>query len=292
MLVVAVVVAAGAIAGVLVTGAAKRWPSLDPGAPHLTRRRIRTAVHDHPGLGGVLARRLDPGAVTGLLLTVAVGLAVGAFVATGIVLAMIGTERGLQRGDLPVTRWAAEQTTAGSAEVLALISRLGGTGTAVLVGGALALVGLRRRPSWSLPAFLLISIGGQFALVAVIKALIERARPDIDQLTGFAGASFPSGHAAAAATVWAVAALVLTLGPGRRYANALPGIAVGIAVAVATTRVMLGVHWFTDVVAGLAVGWGWFALCSIAFGGRVLHFGEPVQRAEDVAARTAVAARS
>lgn len=208
---------------------------MDPGAPHLTRRAIRTAVHDHPGLRGILGRRLDPGAVTGLLLTVAVGLTVGAFVATGIVLAVVG---------------------------------------------------LRQRPSWSLPAFLAVSIGGQFALVAVIKALIERARPDLAQLTGFAGASFPSGRAAAAATVWAVAALVLTRGAGRRYATALPGIAVGIAVAVAATRVMLGVHWFTDVVAGLAVGWGWFALCSIAFGGRVLHFGEPVEIAGEAAART------
>jgi undecaprenyl-diphosphatase len=59
--------------------------------------------------------------------------------------------------------------------------------------------------------------------------------------------------------------------------------AVGVAVAIATTRVLLGVHWVTDVIAGLLVGWAWFALCSIAFGGRRLRFGEPVEIATQAA---------
>ena len=68
----------------------------------------------------------------------------------------------------------------------------------------------------------------------------------------------------------------------RRLALTLLG---AIAVAVAASRVALGVHWTTDVIAGLLLGWSWFALCAIAFGGRVLHFGEPVEVVEAEAAK-------
>jgi membrane-associated phospholipid phosphatase len=45
--------------------------------------------------------------------------------------------------------------------------------------------------------------------------------------------------------------------------------------------VLLDLHWLTDVIGGLALGWGWFAVCAIAFGGRILRFGAA---AETVAA--------
>jgi hypothetical protein len=50
--------------------------------------------------------------------------------------------------------------------------------------------------------------------------------------------------------------------------------------AVAASRVLLGVHWVTDVVAGVALGFGWFVVCSIAFGGALLHFAAPAERVE------------
>jgi membrane-associated phospholipid phosphatase len=41
------------------------------------------------------------------------------------------------------------------------------------------------------------------------------------------------------------------------------------------------VHWLSDVLGGLALGWAWFALSSIAFGGRLLRFGAPVAAAAE-----------
>jgi undecaprenyl-diphosphatase len=47
--------------------------------------------------------------------------------------------------------------------------------------------------------------------------------------------------------------------------------AIGITVAVAASRALLDLHWLSDVVGGLSLGWGWFALCAVIFGGRLLR---------------------
>jgi membrane-associated phospholipid phosphatase len=71
------------------------------------------------------------------------------------------------------------------------------------------------------------------------------------------------------------------LGRGRsvRARAILAGVGAAIAVAVACSRVFLGAHWTSDVVGGLVLGWTWFAVCAVAFGGRVLRLGEPAAEA-------------
>ena len=116
-----------------------------------------------------------------------------------------------------------------------------------------------------------------------IKQLLDRVRPTFNPITETLGPSFPSGHSATAAALYAAVALVLARRRSPRVRALLAGGAVGIAVGVACSRVMLGVHWLSDVVAGLAFGWAWFSVCAIAFGGRFLHFGAPVETATRVA---------
>jgi undecaprenyl-diphosphatase len=58
---------------------------------------------------------------------------------------------------------------------------------------------------------------------------------------------------------------------GPRTRRALGAAAAAIAVAVAGSRVLLDLHWLSDVIGGLALGWGWFALCASLFGGRLLR---------------------
>jgi len=118
-----------------------------------------------------------------------------------------------------------------------------------------------------------------------IKDLIDRARPTIDASAASLGPAFPSGHSAGTAACFAAIALVAGRSRSHRAHAWLAGAAIFIAVAVtvATSRVLLGVHCLSDVIAGLALGWAWFALRGFAFGGRLPRFDPPREAAERVA---------
>jgi undecaprenyl-diphosphatase len=194
---------------------------------------------------------------------------------------MAETHTGFGSWDLALARWGGDHATAGSARAMRDVSLLGGTTGVIAAALLVAALSATRRRWGSVVGFLTVVVAGQFAVANLIKVAVGRHRPDLHQLTGFSGSSFPSGHATAAAATYGAAALLLGRGRSRRTRDALAAVAVAIAVAVASSRVLLGVHWFTDVLAGMAVGWLWLAVCSIAFGGRFLHFGAPVAAAEE-----------
>jgi membrane-associated phospholipid phosphatase len=141
--------------------------------------------------------------------------------------------------------------------------------------------------------FLITATVGQTLMSNLVKELVDRVRPTANPIAHTLGPSFPSGHTTGAAACFAAFALVLGRGRSRNVQSLLAGAAVFIAVAVAASRVLLGVHWLTDVIGGLALGWGWFALCSIAFGGRLLRLGAPIEaatRVSEASTRTSTSA--
>jgi membrane-associated phospholipid phosphatase len=225
------------------------------------------------------AARLDPEKATGLALT----LALGVVLLGGIVLALLAVvvrSTDLLSGlDRSVAEWGDHHATAWSHDALTLVTDLGETVTVVVVAIVVAIVDWRRTRNRWVPPFLLVVILGDKLLTEAIKQLVDRARPTIEAVATTLGPSFPSGHTSTAAASWAAFALVAGRWWGRRSWPALAGIAVGIAVGVACSRVLLDVHWLTDVLAGLALGWAWFAACAIAFGGRVLRFGATAEAA-------------
>jgi membrane-associated phospholipid phosphatase len=282
IVVLAAVTAVAGIAGWLV---ARRLPDTEIAAPTLEPRSIAREVAAHALLRRVLRRDPRADVTTAALLVVALVLVVVVAASLSAIWLMIRAEAGLALGDDPVARWAADNAEPWSSDVLGQVSRLGGTGAVVIFSLVVAAIGFRRQPTLAVPLFILLTAGGQFALSNAIKWSVDRARPDLLQLTGHAGTSFPSGHATAAAATYACFALVLGRGRSRRARAALVAMATGITAAVGATRVFLGVHWLTDVIAGTLLGWAWFAVCSIAFGGRILRFGAPIDVAEAAAHR-------
>jgi membrane-associated phospholipid phosphatase len=267
------------LAGLGAAAVARRYPGA--GAPAVVEVAREAGEHATGSAGRRAARaaRLDPEKATGLALT----LALVAVIAGGVVLALLAVVvrstdvlSGLDSG---VAEWGDRHSSAWTHDALTAVTYLGETVTVVLVAIVVAGVEIARtRSRWVVP-FLVAVILGDKLLTEAIKQLVDRARPEIEAVAATLGPSFPSGHTSTAAASWAAFALVAGRWWGRRSWPALAGLAVGIAVAVALSRVFLDVHWLSDVLGGLALGWAWFAACAIAFGGRLLSFGAAAQAA-------------
>ena len=234
---------------------------------------VGRGIGHHNRLRRFIKSRLNPAAATGLALTVALGAVMAGGIVIGVLAYLVRTNSRLLNLDASVAQWGADHAGSVSERGLTLITLLGETWFVVLLAVFVFLVAHARRPNRWIPLFLLTVLVGQWLLVNGIKELLDRVRPALNPIAETLGPSFPSGHTTAAAAFYAAAALVLGRGVQSHGRALLAGAAAGIAVAVACTRILLDVHWLTDTIAGLSLGWAWFATCSVAFGGRLLTFG-------------------
>ena len=155
--------------------------------------------------------------------------------------------------DLPIQRGVEAHRTSGLDELFLTFSRLGSTVFVLLVGTILAAVTWRR--CRAVGVALLVATFSRPLLETAIKLLISRDRPDFDRLVQGTGYSFPSGHVMAAVALWGLMPLVVSLYTNRRWLWwASVVVSGGLILGIAASRVYLGVHWFSDVTAGLIVG--------------------------------------
>lgn len=158
---------------------------------------------------------------------------------------MVASRAGLARGT--------------SLTVLARLVTALGSFPAVGTLAAVAVVGLwiRTRQLWT-PAILASSVAATAGLVTLLKIAVGRPRPDVGTLLGSPAAdySFPSGHTTNATLLYVLAALLLTAGLRPVWRRLAIGAAVLLALLIGLSRIYLGYHWVTDVLAGwlLAVG--------------------------------------
>ncbi len=102
---------------------------------------------------------------------------------------------------------------------------------------------------------LLLAFVANLALEAALKSSIGRPRPDLLQLVPGNGPSFPSGHVLAAVGFYGALAVVAWRSTSRAWARSASFlVATTVILCVGFSRIYLGVHWFSDVVGGLAIG--------------------------------------
>lgn len=147
------------------------------------------------------------------------------------------------------------------AQVVTSFGSVFGAVGVTLAGMALA----RRRPR--VAAQIAVGALGGVSAELVIKRFFRRERPHIlTHLEHVTSTSFPSGHAMASSSLYLTLAFVVARGQRKRTRRAAAFAGAGaVASSVAATRVYLGVHWPTDVLAGLVLGTAWACAAEAGF---------------------------
>lgn len=186
--------------------------------------------------------------------TTAAVLAFCATVFAALTLAVLWSNRA-DRLDVRFVTWVHETSPEALVDLMRVLTYLGSVAVlgpvALVAGMLLVLRGYPRAAAFVFAAFLageLVSQG--------VKQLVERQRPELDEpfvlLSTYA---FPSGHAMAATTTWgALAVVAWALWPHRRPRTLAVATTCALVVVVAASRVVLGVHFVLDVLAGIAGG--------------------------------------
>jgi undecaprenyl-diphosphatase len=109
----------------------------------------------------------------------------------------------------------------------------------------------------------LVAVAGGVAMTHFLKEGFDRPRPDlVSHQVHVSNPSFPSGHATMAAVVYlSLGVLFARSLPRRRLRAYVIFVSAAIATLVGISRIYLGVHWPTDVLAGLALGSAWALMC-------------------------------
>jgi undecaprenyl-diphosphatase len=113
--------------------------------------------------------------------------------------------------------------------------------------------------------FLVVASLGSLLLNAVLKLFFERPRPIVPWAVAPTDFSFPSGHTMNSAVVYGALAVVVWSVAGRRAGSLAVALAIVLALAIGTSRIYLGYHYFADVVGGLLAAVSWLVIVVAAF---------------------------
>ena len=160
--------------------------------------------------------------------------------------------------------------------VVKAITWLGSSGVLWTVIGALAVVlAIRRR--WRLAVYLLVAGAGAVVLDPVLKSLVGRLRPVVAHPVAHGtGNSFPSGHSLGSVVCYGAVLLAFLPATRGRWRRAFTAGILTLAALIGISRILLGVHYISDVLGGWALGITWLGVTALAFELTRQAAGQPV----------------
>ena len=133
-----------------------------------------------------------------------------------------------------------------------------------LIGMAVVVLAIRRR--WRLAIYLLVTGAGELTLDPVLKALVGRLRPVVAHPVAYGnGDSFPSGHALGSLVCYGALFLVFLPATRGAWRRVFIAVIVTLIVAIGASRLLLGVHYLSDVLGAWALGITWLGVTACAF---------------------------
>jgi membrane-associated phospholipid phosphatase len=219
-----------------------------------------------------IALRMGPYAAMWATLLVGAAAVVTLAAFAGEVYEDVTESDGVSGLDLPILGVMVAGRTPELAAAGTAFTNLGGpVGSTLLALVALAVLSLASR-SWRPTILLVAAAGGSLLMTVVGKDLFGRLRPDSTMAVPpfETSPSFPSGHTLNTTTIMAVVAYLTCLLVHRTWVRTTVILACGaFALAMGLSRVFLGHHWFTDVLAAWMLGLAWAGLVILAH--RVFH---------------------
>jgi undecaprenyl-diphosphatase len=217
----------------------------------------------HPRTAGFIAARFARGEYLGLHLTVGFLISLAAlWIFAGVTEDVVHHDP-LTTFDLAVTKWIRAHTTPLGDRIFTVVSLIGSPIVMAAVGTIGAILIIVRR-KWLVLAAWIAGFMGAGALSYVLKIVIQRPRP-VGASAFLHGEtfSFPSGHALGSLVGYGMLAYVIGSNwiESRRGRLRLAIATAVLVIAIGVSRLYLGVHYFSDVVGGYAVGILWLSVC-------------------------------
>lgn len=214
-----------------------------------------------PRFWGFIRARFSLREWRGLALTVSVVLLFSAAFLFAMITESWISEEELYAFDQRIYSWLVDALGASVLSFIRVITWAGDLVTVTILSLIVAGFLLYRRHKWRVVE-LTLAVGGGAAVMWGLKLIFSRARPD-KQLATAAGHSFPSGHSFMAMTFYGFLIYLMWRFVRRDAVRiAMTVLLVLLICAVGISRVILRVHWVSDVAAGIAAGLGWL-VCSI-----------------------------
>lgn len=220
--------------------------------------RIRPHAKRFPLPGAMLSawgvvRRL------GVQVLVSMAVAVTACIGFVEIADEIGADEDLGQFDVALSAALSRNAGDDQLRIFATLTDLGDKRFLILLSGAIALMLLVRR-QWFLGAAWAAATAAGGLLNTALKAIFERSRPQwLHDFAAADGWSFPSGHSSGATIVYGLLAYLVVIHLPKRFHLPVAALAMMLIVCVGFSRVILQVHYFSDVLGGYAFGAAWVA---------------------------------